>query len=423
MNEEIKKEFDALNDKVQKAQSDKFNQLEKAFDERMEKLNAQIQDGSKSDEALKTELKNITEKLNESLKAQGESQKHLDEMDRNIQKFAKGGAKHGKSLTMLLEEQKSGLEQIMNREISQFKLDGDISEFRLKVVGDMTSSANLTNDVAAQTRIPGVIYAPERPQHVREFIATGVIGTGDLRYIEETAKEGAVDVRQEGAAYSQSDVDLEEKSVTRKSIGTYLRVSREMLEDVTGLSAYLTQRFGKLLRVKEDQQLLFGTGLSGQVQGITTHSSVGEWTDTLADSNVNRFDVLAAAVVQGMVAHYVPNIIMIHPTDGQHIRLAKDTTGRYLFPQYAGGGITINGATVVESTAITSGTFLTGDFAQGCMLYDRRAPEILFSTENADDFVKDFVTIKINESVVFPIYRPDAFITGTFANALALGSA
>ncbi len=43
---------------------------------------------------------------------------------------------------------------------------------------------------------------------------------------------------------------------------------------------------------------------------------------------------------------------------------------------------------------MTAGTFLTGAFKYGAQIFDRMAIEVLISTENADDFEKNMISIQ-----------------------------
>jgi HK97 family phage major capsid protein len=149
-------------------------------------------------------------------------------------------------------------------------------------------------------------------------------------------------------------------------------------------------------------------------------------TDVLADSDVNRFDVLLMAVRQATVAEYVPNAIMIHPNDFFNMLVLKDDNGRYLMPDAVRFGASlprIAGTPVVANTAITAGDFLVGDFANAAQLFDRQQSTIRFYESDQDNAVKGLVTVTINERVALPIYRPNAIVFGDFASALANGSA
>lgn len=64
------------------------------------------------------------------------------------------------------------------------------------------------------------------------------------------------------------------------------------------------------------------------------------------------------------------------------------------------------------------GKFLTGSFAYGAQLFDREDANVVISTENADDFEKNMITIRCEERLALAVKRPEAFIYGDFAAAL-----
>ncbi len=70
---------------------------------------------------------------------------------------------------------------------------------------------------------------------------------------------------------------------------------------------------------------------------------------------------------------------------------------------------------------MTSGTFLVGDFKRGAQIFDRRQLTIEFSNQNEDNFIKGAVTARGYERIALAVYRPHAFIYGSFAAALAQG--
>ncbi|ELR5846176.1 phage major capsid protein, partial [Salmonella enterica] len=65
-----------------------------------------------------------------------------------------------------------------------------------------------------------------------------------------------------------------------------------------------------------------------------------------------------------------------------------------------------------ETQAMTQNNFLTGAFSMAAQIFDRMEIEVLLSTENEDDFVKNMVTIRAEERLAMTVYRPEAFVTG-----------
>jgi HK97 family phage major capsid protein len=105
---------------------------------------------------------------------------------------------------------------------------------------------------------------------------------------------------------------------------------------------------------------------------------------------------------------------VLHPTDWAKIELTKDAQQRYIVgdPQ-SQLSRTLWGLPVVTSFSMQVTKFLTGSFRYGAQIFDRMSMEVLISTENADDFVRNMITIRAEERLAFAVYRPAAFIYGT----------
>jgi len=116
--------------------------------------------------------------------------------------------------------------------------------------------------------------------------------------------------------------------------------------------------------------------------------------------------------------------MLIHPTDALAMKLTKDDNGNYIQPWIfmKPQDISLDGIRIVESSAITSGDFLVGD-GSAAQVFDRRQMTLEMTNTNEDNFIKGMVTVRISERLTVAVYRPKGFIYGTFAAALANGSA
>lgn len=283
---------------------------------------------------------------------------------------------------------------------------------------DSTTSAN----VVVPDYQTDIIYEPDRPSHVRQFLPGGTTTSDVVRYIQETSLVDGTAMKVEGADAGNTTFDLTSADAPVRTIASFARVSNEMLDDVAGLTAYLSARLPKKIKVKEDNVLLFGSD-SPAFSGITEVASA--YVDSLADANVNRFDILIKAIAQVRDGEYQANAIMVHPDDYFNLLLIKDAQGRYLMPDNFRMGSqvpTIAGVQLVPNTAMTTDKFLVGDFSLGAQVFDRQQSSIRFYEQDQDNAIKGVITVVASERLAMPVYRPTAFIFGDFSDALTAGA-
>lgn len=283
---------------------------------------------------------------------------------------------------------------------------------------DSTTSAN----VVVPDYQTDIIYEPDRPTHVRQFLPGGTTTSDVVRYIQETSLVDGTAMKAEGADAGNTTFDLTSADAPVRTIASFARISNEMLDDVAGLTAYLSARLPKKIKVKEDNILLFGSD-SPAFSGITEVASA--YVDSLADANVNRFDILIKAIAQVRDGEYQANAIMVHPDDYFNLLLIKDAQGRYLMPDNFRLGSqvpTIAGVQLVPNTAMTTDKFLVGDFSLGAQVFDRQQSSIRFYEQDQDNAIKGVITVVASERLAMPVYRPTAFIYGDFSDALTAGA-
>lgn len=261
-------------------------------------------------------------------------------------------------------------------------------------------------------------YAPVRRLHIRDLLPTGTTSAPYIWMPYESALTNGFARVAEGGLKPQSDFTLAVTKWPVEKIATWIKFSEEVLEDMPMFTSYLTTRWIELLKKAEDVKLLYGTG-TNDIKGLTVTAAAYE--DILASSTVDRFMVLDAATTQVQVADMYPDTILIHPTDAMFLRQTRDTTGNFLFPN--GAPLMINGAQVFTSAAVVVGDFLVGDFAMGAQIWDRKAASITMYDQNEDDAKYNLIMAVIEERLALVTYQATAFVYGSFASALAKGSA
>src|SRR5690606_15481179 len=92
----------------------------------------------------------------------------------------------------------------------------------------------------------------------------------------------------------------------------------------------------------------------------------------------------------------------------------KDSTGHYIFQS---GNMNVAGVPVFESTAMTEGSFLIGDFRMGAEIKEREGVTLNYYAQDENNVKLGLITVGISERIGLPVYHNGAFVSGTFAAA------
>ena len=382
-----------------------LDQLGNIIDEKIEKATGQALESAsgKADSALKGEIDNLTKKFNERFDAFEVENKKMFEKKNESKNF------------------KTNLVKALNEGAIDNLVKGNTNAAAFEIKADMTMNADYSGEVVPADRVPGFKFDPNRPQNMRQIIPNGSTGSDVVRFVKESGYSNGAAAKAEGATLGQTDFDMTATSVNVEKIGTYLRISEEMLADTAQLTSYISNRVpAKLLEV-EDDQILGGNGSSPNLNGLYNSgtnfdtSSNGAFYQSV--DSANEFDVLVAAINQLALSNYKPNYILLNPTDFHKILLLKDSQSRYLKDQvYAGLQPSFMGVPVIINNEVNAGSFLVGDF-NSCQLWIRENLSVSFHREDGTNIRDGFVTVRCQERVALATYLPLGIIDGTFSTA------
>ena len=350
--------------------------------------------------------------------AQEATQKHLDALDIRLKHGYNGDpSKDGGMGTIrkALEDNAALLKAFA--ETGHGRKEISITDIKATITSGNVTAAGLAG-VIAPLRLPGIITQPDRPQHVRDFIATGQTTSNQVVYVRESAYTDLTGVTAEGALKPNSQLNLETKVAPVVKIANYFKISEEMLTDIPQLLSYISGRATSKLLLVEDAQLMNGSGVGLNINGIKTQATAFTG-GSIKVTTPNDFDVLRAAISQIRLKEYQANAIMLNPEDAAIMEMTKNTQGSYVLPAMLGGTPNaISGVRVIENTIMAPGTFLVGDFALGAQVFFREGISIRVYDQNEDDAIKNLCTVVIEERLALCVYRPEVFVTGTFAAAI-----
>jgi len=378
--------------KVAEVIKNKMDELGNSIDS---KINKAVEEAQKSGNA---EAAKLTGKLKEEVEAQiakynelnDELTKRLDIIETKAGRFDQVMARKTMADAFMQKLKDAGVNQKFRGEI-EFTAE-DFAGVELRKADDMTGSNTFTNNVPGYEHLPEIHFDPDRRNRIRDLILQGTTSMQAIEYIRETSFDDQTDVTAEGSEFNQSDFDLTAYTATVRKITTYIMLSEEMMEDVEGMTSYILARLPGKINKDEDTQILKGAGTGSNLSGLSTNATA--YSDALADTKVQRIDVLVDAVRQVVDDEYMPSAILLHPADFYKIALTKDSNGQYILPWFLGVTTAqLAGVPVVMSTAQTSGVFdvITREAAQ---VFFKKQLTIEFSNQSEDNFIKGMVTVR-----------------------------
>tara|TARA_R110001606_G_scaffold68797_1_gene157159 strand:+ start:8382 stop:9596 length:1215 start_codon:yes stop_codon:yes gene_type:complete len=300
-----------------------------------------------------------------------------------------------------------------------------LAEFAKSVQGNRrvsvpVNAALLSTDVAEGVvepqRLPGIDVMPKQRLFIRDLIAPGRTTSPAIFWVQQTGfTNNAAPVGENPAGGKPySDIEFDTKITPVTTIAHMFKASKQILDDFAQLQSTIDAEMRYGLKYVEEGQILFGDGTGVNLNGIVPQASA--YSAEFAPDALTQIDELRLAMLQAQLARLPASGHVLHFVDWAKIELTKDTLGRYIIgnPLQLAGPSLWGLPVVATEIAAFQGKFLTGAFQTGAQIFDREDANVVISTENADDFEKNMISIRCEERLALAVKRPEAFIYGTF---------
>ena len=224
----------------------------------------------------------------------------------------------------------------------------------------------------------------------------------------------------------ESTFSFEKYNVNIETVAHWTKISEQLAADAPAVQAFINTRMQYGLQNKIDQQLVTGSGTSGELAGFLKS---GNYTDYSSAITIDTGDTLIdfAAKIQAAIEsnNYAPQYLLLNPMDWTKLTLLKDTQKRYLL---GGPGSasqkTLWGIPVITTSSIptidtsttpdTPAKYLMADFALGAAILDRQ--ELVVDIDRTqDDFIKNLLTIRVERRLALAILDAGAIGGGSWA--------
>lgn len=380
-----------------------------------DKLKAQAEAADKEikrRDELSAETRANTDKL---LNAQAELKAELRAMEQKVVDIETNGTAGGqevKSLGRVVAE-------------SDAYANNNGREFNMTVAREQLHGALTSDDASGgaliePTRVPGIIAPGRQRLFMRDMLSWGRTESNAIEYVREkgfTNNAAPVSENPSGGKPT-SEITFEGDSEKVATIAHIIHASEQVLSDANMLMAYLDNRMRYGLKLKEELQLLKGSGTGLDINGLYTQAT--PYDASVHGLNIQaetRIDRLRLAMLQAALAEYDADGIVLSQVDWAAIELSKDKNDQYLWASPSGRvGPGLWGLPVVATNSMTTGEYLTGAFQMGAQGWDRQDAVVEVFRQNKDNVEKNMVTIRCEERLALTVFRPEAFVKGNFSD-------
>ena len=250
---------------------------------------------------------------------------------------------------------------------------------------------------------------------------TGATTGKFVTYVQQTTASKTGWTR-EAEEKTEGEPAWEEISEEVKKIASYVKVSKEMLEDLSFIRAEINNDL--MLSVREGIENALIQGVPGSINGLLDPGMglpvFGAGSFALSIPNANITDLLRVVMAQIEQANFTPTHVILNPEDIAKLQLTKGTDNTYTYPMYLPtqdgmGEMRVAGMRIISSTYIAQDKYVVGDLSK---LNVRFRNDIAMSVGlDANDFTRNMVTILAEARLVSYVKanQKPAFVVGTIS--------
>lgn len=290
---------------------------------------------------------------------------------------------------------------------------------RLEIKAPIINATGQNQPLVPSDRLPGIAAMPNRLLTIRDILPATSTTSNLIEFVRESVFTNSAGPQVGGSPEAFENVVKPESGITFtlvnepvQTIAHWIPASKQVINDSPQLESYISGRLTYGLKLKEETQLLNGSGANGELNGLITQATAY----TVQSPNLtNELDVIRDIIKQAQLSEYMPDYILLNPTDWYDIDVRKvgASDDRYI----VGNPREMTtprlwGLPVVVSNSVPVGNVLIGNFMMGAEIKDRNESSVEVSREHSDNFTKNMVTILAEERIALCVFRTEAFIYG-----------
>lgn len=286
---------------------------------------------------------------------------------------------------------------------------------KMEVQNAITTATGSAGALGDPYRDPEVVGLPMQERRIRDLIPSVPITDSSAKYARQTTRTNAAAAVAESALKPESNLAWAPEDAIVRTIAHWIPVSRQAMADLPQLQGLIDTELRYGLDLVEDAQLLAGDGLGENLSGLVTNATAYSGAAEAKITSPTLIDKLRVAMLEATLNLYPADGMVLNPEDWMVIETSKDAQNRYIFANPLNlAGPVLWGRPVVSTMAMSVDKFLVGAFRVAATIYDRADTEVLISTEDRDNFVKNMITVLAEKRLALGVKRPGSLIYGDF---------
>lgn len=268
-----------------------------------------------------------------------------------------------------------------------------------KAVGTMTISNNLTGSVYTSYVDNPALRSFVNP-HLRSVFNIIPVSTGSVSFPRGNTPtgEGSFGKQTEGSAKPQVDMDVTVVNTALSFIAGYAKVSRQMIDDLPFLQAYLQQSLIEDFQKAEDTYYLNAIAASATAGSSSGANTAEKFIDYLAQLGALNWTANLALTTHAGWA----GLLKTKPSD-------YSVPGGMVIDQ--NGNVRIAGVPVVPHSLVTASKIYVMDTTKFAIA--QQSGLSVRSTEfDQDDFIKNLITFRCEARCELLQFQPGAAVYG-----------
>lgn len=298
-------------------------------------------------------------------------------------------------------------------------VEGRTQKARLEIKNTVTNAIGNT----FSERKPGIVSGAFREFAIESLLPTMSTTANAVDYIRENVFTNSAAETAEGAAKPESSLTLTPVTEPVATIAHWIKITKQLASDNAALAAYINARMVYGVNLRVENQIINGNGTAPNISGFTKAGNFTAHGYTAASLTAaglanNRFDLIGLMIGDCEIADYPADVVIMNPTDWWKMRLAKDTTNRYILGDPAMiGDKSLFGVRVVTSNAVTADNVLVASLQNAALFYNREGVTVDMSESDSDNFTKNLITIRAERRCMLAVERPAAVRYGDLTPA------